>query len=96
VLARLRFYLIKIKVDGASRAVDDGGDVDTPDGQIDVENLLIRSIVARAHCGVYNVANWRGFRKPFATRLDVVFEGFPGLPGVLHPDQVRLASNAGF
>jgi hypothetical protein len=77
VLQSLRFYIVKLKIDGQARTVNDQGYAVTPYGNMDVEHLFVRSIVARANCAVTNVAKWGIFTNPFNTRLDVEFEDFP-------------------
>ncbi|HRD65318.1 MAG TPA: hypothetical protein PKY50_04110 [Candidatus Competibacter sp.] len=96
VLANIRIYIIKLKIDDQARAVDDTGIVYPRDGQIDVENLLIRSIVAKAHCNVFNVAKWQIFRNPYAQRLDVEFDNFPHSTRYFIPNNFNVPSNGTF
>jgi len=95
VLARLRFYLVKIKVDDVSKSVGDNGQINTQNGIIDVENLFVRSIVARANCNVLNVGKWQSFTNPFGAKLDVEFEGFPATANYYFvPANFSIASHA--
>jgi len=88
--------LIKVKIDDQSKAVNDVGTINTAGGLIDVESLFIRSIVARAHCNVYNIAKWQGFQNPFNERLDVEFEGFPNSTGYFIPANFHVNKNLAF
>ena len=96
VLNNLRFYVIKVKIDDQARWVDDTGRLTAYGRSIDVENLLIRSIVVQAQINVFNVAKWQHFQNPFNQRLDVEFENFPHSTHYFVPDDFYVPSNSGF
>jgi hypothetical protein len=78
VLDKVFFYQIKIKVDDAGKSVDNLGQVSTIGGAIDVEHLLIRSILMKANKSVRNITKWNlAFVNPLPERLDVEFDNFP-------------------
>lgn len=90
-LARLRFYVIKLKINDQSRTVNDLGKVQTPSGELDVENLFIRSLVAKKINGqVFNVAKWQTFQNPFNEQLQVEFDGFPHSTDYFMPNDFNM------
>ncbi|OOG61107.1 hypothetical protein B0E47_00045 [Rhodanobacter sp. B05] len=92
-LAGLRIYIIKILINGASRAVNDNGIILVNGVAFDVENLLIRSIVAVKHCNVLNVAKWQTFSNPFNEQLDVNFLNFPHSTAYFVPGNFYMAAH---